>query len=326
MAINKNSNAYIIIYTIVMVVIVGSLLAFLATSLKDKQAANILNEQKVSIMKAFGEANEESETEDVVKMFDESVTIMTVTDGEAVKAENIQTVFDLLGNRKALDEAKKNLPLFVLEKEDTIKYVLPLVGKGLWGDIWGYVALQRNEDNKLVISGIVMDHAGETPGLGAEIATAKWQNKFKGKVLYDADDKFAVRMQKGGAKNEHQVDAITGGTKTCEGVNDMLEVSIQKYKSFFDKEADALDEDTCCGECEEDALCKDTTCKKCETCEQRETCVKVHCKDCKDGACCDKAECDKTKCDKAECADCKKTECKTCEQQAAETKNVESKK
>lgn len=339
MAINKNSNAYIIIYTVVMVVIVGSLLAFLATSLKDKQAANILNEQKVSIMKAFGEANEKSEKEDVVKMFDESVTIMTITDGEAVEAENIQAVFDLLGNRKALGEAKNNLPLFVLEKDDTTKYVLPLVGKGLWGDIWGYVALQQTEDNNLVISGIVMDHAGETPGLGAEIATAKWQKKFQGKVLYDAEGNFAVRMQKGGAKNEHQVDAITGGTKTCDGVNAMLETSIQKYKSFLVDEADAFDEDTCCGECEgaccgefaEDALCKDTTCKKCETCEQRETCVKVHCKDCKDGACCDKAECDKAECDKAECdkaecTDCKKTECKTCEQQVADTKNVESKK
>ena len=52
MAINKNSNAYIIIYTVVMVVIVGALLAFLATSLKDKQDANVLNEKKVSIMKS----------------------------------------------------------------------------------------------------------------------------------------------------------------------------------------------------------------------------------------------------------------------------------
>ena len=78
-----------------------------------------------------------------------------------------------------------------------------------------------------------MDHAGETPGLGAEITTEKIQKAFEGKKLYNAEGKFAVRMQKGGAQNEHQVDAITGGTKTCDGVNAMLAESIAKYEGFL---------------------------------------------------------------------------------------------
>jgi Na+-transporting NADH:ubiquinone oxidoreductase subunit NqrC len=78
MAINKNSNAYIIIYTVVMVVIVGALLAFLATSLKDKQAANVLNEKKVSIMKAFGSAEEN---------FDDVVTMGRIVDGAFVEVK-----------------------------------------------------------------------------------------------------------------------------------------------------------------------------------------------------------------------------------------------
>ena len=100
MAINKNSNLYIITYTVVMVVIVGALLAFLATSLKDKQAANVLNEQKVSIMKAFGEAD---------ASFDEVVTMGSLIAGEfvAVEEADVQAVFDLLGNRKALAEAQE---------------------------------------------------------------------------------------------------------------------------------------------------------------------------------------------------------------------------
>ena len=225
MAINKNSNLYIITYTVVMVVIVGALLAFLATSLKDKQAANVLNEQKVSIMKAFGEAD---------ASFDEVVIMGSLIAGEfvAVEGADVQAVFDLLGNRKALAEAQDELPIFKMEKDGVIKFVLPIVGKGLWGDIWGYVALQQTEDN-VVISGIVMDHAGETPGLGAEIATEKVQKAFEGKKLYNAEGVFAVRMQKGGAQNEHQVDAITGGTKTCDGVNDMLAKSIAKYEAFL---------------------------------------------------------------------------------------------
>lgn len=247
MAINKNSNLYIIIYTVVMVVIVGALLAFLATSLKERQDANVLNEQKVSIMKAFGEAD---------ASFDEVVTMGRLVGGEFVavddnNAADVQAIFDMLGNRKALAEAVDALPIFKMENEGVAKFVLPIVGKGLWGDIWGYVALQQTSDN-VVITGIVMDHAGETPGLGAEIATDTVQQHFAGKALYDAEGNFAVRMQKGGAQNEHQVDAITGGTKTCDGVNAMLATSIGKYESFLrGAEAAAVaDVESCsCGEC-----------------------------------------------------------------------------
>ena len=226
MAINKNSNLYTIVYTVVMVVIVGTLLAVISTSLKDLQDANVLNEQKVSIMKAFGEAE---------LNFDDVVTIGRITDGEFVAVEegDVAAIFSLLGNRKALTEAQDELPIFQLEKEGVTKYVLPIVGKGLWGDIWGYAALQT-VDGEIVVKGIVMDHAGETPGLGAEIATDGVQNRFVGKLVY-AGSEFALRMQKGGAKDEkYQVDAITGGTKTCDGVNDMLRNSIDKYKEFLE--------------------------------------------------------------------------------------------
>ena len=284
MAINKNSNAYIIIYTVVMVVIVGALLAFLATGLKDKQDANVLDEQKTSIMKAFGEADAN---------FDEVVTVGSITNGEFTAVEDSASTFALLGDRKALGEATENLPIFKMDKDGVVKYVLPIVGKGLWGDIWGYVALQQTEDN-IVITGIVMDHAGETPGLGAEIATEKWQKKFEGKTLYDATGAFAVRMQKGGAQNEHQVDAITGGTKTCDGVNNMLEASISKYESFLrgvSVEAEA-----------------DIECEKCASCPERETCEK-QCDEC--------TECDK-QCDKQ----CDEQCCGSCEVKSVEPTNV----
>ena len=274
MAINKNSNAYIIIYTVVMVVIVGALLAFLATSLKQKQDANVLNEQKTSILKAFGEPEAN---------FDEVVTIGSITNGEFTAVEDSAATFALLGDRKALGEATENLPIFKMEKDGAEKYVLPIVGKGLWGDIWGYVSLQKAEDN-FVITGIVMDHAGETPGLGAEIATEKWQKKFNGKVLYDGEN-IAVEMVKGlnetAAKSEvSKVDAITGGTKTCEGVNAMLKNSISKYNSFLrGAEVEAA---------------ADVECAKCASCPERETCEK-QCDEC--------TECEK-QCDEQCCGSC----------------------
>lgn len=277
MAINKNSNVYIIVYTVVMVVIVGALLAFLATSLKDKQAANVLNEQKTSILKAFGETDAN---------FDDVVTIGSITNGEFVAVEDGAATFELLGDRKALTEANDNLPIFKMEQDGVVKYVLPIVGKGLWGDIWGYVSLQKADDN-YVVTGIVMDHAGETPGLGAEIATEKWQKKFAGKMLY-GEQGIALEMVKGlsetAAKGEpSKVDAITGGTKTCEGVNAMLKTSIGKYESFLR------------GSTEAEVSCdKKAECEKCASCPERETCQK-QCGEC--------TECEK-QCDEQCCGSC----------------------
>lgn len=236
MALNKNSNAYTIIYTIVMVVIVGALLATLATLLKPAQEENVLNEQKESIMKAFGAEGES---------FDKVVAGVIKNGNEFHKVDDVKPLFELISNRKALAAADDELPIFMYEREVEQKgrkyqetlYVVPIVGKGLWGDIWGYVALKRSAGN-LEVVGITMDHAGETPGLGAEIATDKVQDKFVGKLVYGSDNEIALKMQKGVSASDAEkmpstVDAISGGTKTCDGVNAMLENSLEKYAEFF---------------------------------------------------------------------------------------------
>lgn len=238
MAINKNSNAYIIIYTVVMVVIVGALLAILATSLKGRQEIEVQKEQQFSIMRALGVANEDSDKDEMVALFEDDnkgVTIYAVSGSEAAITEDTDEVFELLGNRKALREKEESLPIF--QYGDT--YVIPMAGKGLWDDIWGFIALQKTEDGtNYKVSGIVMDHKGETPGLGAEIATAAVQDKFIGMTLFDAEGNIAVQMLKGGMTNKSAVegstvDAISGGTKTCDGVNKMIKVSIGKYAAFL---------------------------------------------------------------------------------------------
>lgn len=247
MAINKNSNAYIIIYTVVMVVIVGALLAILATSLKDRQEIEVQKEQKFSIMRALGVANEDSDKDEMVALFDDDnkgVTIYAVSGSEAAITEDTDEVFELLGNRKALREKEESLPVF--QYGDT--YVIPMAGKGLWDDIWGFIALQKTEDGtNYKVSGIVMDHKGETPGLGAEIATTDIQKKFIGKMLFDAEGNIAVQMLKGGMTNKSAVegstvDAISGGTKTCDGVNKMIEDSIGKYADFLKAQLGATPE------------------------------------------------------------------------------------
>lgn len=128
------------------------------------------------------------------------------------------------------DYERKTLILF--EAADG-RVVIPLIGKGLWDDIWGYIALEKDMNT---VSGIVMAHKGETPGLGAEIATPGHQALYKGKTLFEKGDFVSITLRKGGAKDPaHEVDAITGGTKTSDGVTMMLRDNLSEYLPFFEK-------------------------------------------------------------------------------------------
>ena len=113
---------------------------------------------------------------------------------------------------------------------------MPLTGKGLWGPIWGYIAVKS--DGKTV-NGAVFDHKSETPGLGAEINTPKFMAQFEGKLLFDEQGNFvSIKVVKGGVANSnikppYGVDAVSGGTITSQGLEKMLEKSIQPYVPFL---------------------------------------------------------------------------------------------
>ena len=210
---NKESNVYIIIYSTVMVVVVAVLLAVAAMSLKDRQDANILNEKKNAILASLSATDQN---------YDEFINAYAVNaEGEMIEGED---VFVLLQDLKGSFEQGK-YPVF--EAQDG-RVVLPITGSGLWGPIWGYIALESDMNT---VSGIVLDHQGETPGLGAEIATAAHQAMYKGKQLFEGDEFVSITLKKGGASegNTHEVDAITGGTKTSDGVSAMIKGSVENY-------------------------------------------------------------------------------------------------
>ena len=210
---NKESNVYIIIYSTVMVVVVAVLLAVAALSLKDRQDANILNEKKNAILASLSATDQN---------YDEFINAYAVNaEGEMIEGED---VFVLLQDLKGSFEQGK-FPVF--EAQDG-RVVLPITGSGLWGPIWGYIALESDMNT---VSGIVLDHSGETPGLGAEIATPAHQAMYKGKQLFEGDEFVSITLKKGGASesNTHEVDAITGGTKTSDGVSAMIKGSVENY-------------------------------------------------------------------------------------------------
>ena len=209
---DKNGNAYIIMYSTVMVVVVAVLLAVAALALKPRQDANDLNEKKQNILASLS-AQDQS--------YDEYIDAYVVDkEGKRIEGED---VFALLNDLPGTFEAGK-FPIF--EAKDG-RVVIPVTGMGLWGPVWGYVTLEKDMDT---VAGIIMAHKGETPGLGAEIATPKYQANFVGKTIFEGDKFVSVKLRKGGAKDPaHEVDAISGGTKTSDGVTAMLYNSLENY-------------------------------------------------------------------------------------------------
>ena len=222
MKFNTNSNTYIIIYSVVMVVVVAVLLSVAALGLKPRQEANMLNEKKTQIVKALGE-------DPATVAYDSVITKAVILDASgAVVSEDVNEVFAALNDLNGSFAAQR-YPIFVA----TSGVVVPLYGAGLWGPIWGYIALDADMNT---VKGIVLDHSGETPGLGDEITTPKHQAMYTGKTIYEGDAIVGVTLKKGGAdkSNPHEVDAITGGTKTSDGVTAMISDCLNYYKPYFD--------------------------------------------------------------------------------------------
>ncbi len=218
---NVNSNAYIIIYSVVMVVIVAVLLAVTSLSLQERQGENVLNEKRQQIVKALGENPATAAYGDVV-----AEAVMLDKNGNKIEGKSDADIFNVLADLTASFEAGE-YPVF---KAANGCVVVPVYGAGLWGPIWGYIALEPDMNT---VKGIVMDHSGETPGLGAEITTDKVQSSFVGKTIFEGNDFVSVSMKKGGATNNHEVDAISGGTKTCDGVNAMLKSGLEGYLPYL---------------------------------------------------------------------------------------------
>lgn len=221
---NTNSNSYTIIYASVMVVIVAFLLAFVSSSLKSIQDKNVELDTKKQILAALNIQN----IADAEAEYNKYVKADMLMNADGTLTEN--TAAFVTGYEK---EAKENqrLHVFVAEIDGEAKYVFPVYGAGLWGAIWGYVALNSDKDT---VYGVYFSHASETPGLGAEIAGAHFQNAFKGKKTIE-NGEIALGAVKNGKvdKPEFQVDGISGGTITTDGVDAMMKTCLNSYKSFL---------------------------------------------------------------------------------------------
>ncbi len=231
---DTNKNSYTIIYAAVMVIVVALLLALVSSGLKETQTTNVKLDKKKQILSAL-QIN--LEDQDAAALYDQYIVKELVVNTKAdILSEVKGEAFDIdIVKEAAKPLESRHLPIYVAQMEGQIKYIIPLRGAGLWGPIWGYVALN---DDKNTVFGTYFSHASETPGLGAEISLPKFQQEFVGKhILNDRNEFVSIAVMKAGQKSDtqEQVDGISGGTITSKGVEAMLLNSIGQYEAFLIK-------------------------------------------------------------------------------------------
>lgn len=193
-----NSNGYIFLYATILVVIVAILLTAAALWLQPFQDRNAKNEKRINILRAAGITDVNKDN--AALLFEKHCTSQFLLDENGNPSED------------------GTLPLFVIDRKIS---VIPMKGNGLWGPISGYLAVAADGST---IVGANFDHKSETPGLGGEITTEKFQSQFSGK-----------QIRENGQLKPIEFDAITGATKTSNGVKEMIDKTLEAYTPFFEK-------------------------------------------------------------------------------------------
>ncbi|XOV68936.1 MAG: NADH:ubiquinone reductase (Na(+)-transporting) subunit C [Fluviicola sp.] len=246
MAVNKDSNGYTFGFAIALVVVVGAILASIAMATKPFQEKNEAVKKKMDIVKAILPKKEAEKVtrknasgmfEDMVKLEDAIVLDINgnVKEGAQYEGDAILDIDIKKEYRdKQLKDEDKSFPLFIAQDRDGNKsYVIPVVGKGLWGPVWGNICLAND---RRTIKGATFDHKSETPGLGAEIKQGFFIDRWIGeKITDEAGDPvtFEIVKDNSGAKEPVKVDGITGGTITSKGVEEMVNRGMKPYIKYF---------------------------------------------------------------------------------------------
>ena len=206
---NTNSNAYIIIYSTILVVIVAFLLAFVFQALKPMQDANVALDVKKQILNSLN---------------------LRGLDGQEAEAKYAEVVKE--------EKEINGLKVFACQVGDQEVVVVSLKGMGLWGGISGYLAVDKDDK----VYGAYFNHESETAGLGAEIKDSQeWQEKFIGKKIYDENGNVVLSVVKKVEDAAAQVDCVTGATLTSNGVDAMIKDCLKNIKKAEEYGIDWMD-------------------------------------------------------------------------------------
>lgn len=230
---NRQSNTYTIIYSAILVLVVGVVLSVVYQALRPRQEENMANDTKRQILASARIVPSEGQT--IADLYARHITSSYIVDSNGEKIDSSVNPFDVKVSLEVKKpDADRLLPVFECTTDNGLKYIIPVYGAGLWGPIWGYVAF---DDNGNTIYGAYFAHQGETPGLGAEIEKPAFSSQFDGKDIFSRSGEFlSVAVVKTGKEPQDRawVHAISGGTITSQGVQAMLFDSLRPYSAFLE--------------------------------------------------------------------------------------------
>jgi len=243
------SNAYVFRYAAIMVILVAAALASVAVLLKPAQDRNVAIEKMRNILAA---ANVEASADNAIELFDKYIVEENVISPQGdvvgvyknkklekgeIRGFNINLKEELYKHTKGEEYV---LPLYVADVNGKRLIIFPLLGRGLWGPVYGNLAL---EEDFVTVAGSMFGHDKETPGLGAEIEQPAFESQFTGKKIFDENGNFtSIKVLKGASQILapdqliHNVDAISGGTITSNGVSEMIQSNLTNYLDYIKKQ------------------------------------------------------------------------------------------
>lgn len=245
---NKDSVQQTIIVAFLLSIVFSVVVAGSAVILKPAQTANKLLDKQKNILAAAGMFNaDEQGNDDVAALFSQfNVRVADIDAGRFLSADELEAAginVDTFNQRSAakkpalsralsqdedlasLKRRSKYALVYLIEGEQGIeRLVLPVRGPGLWGPLYGFLALQGDLNS---VSGLGFYEHKETPGLGGEVDNPKWKATWVGKKVYGVDQEPAIALIKGkvDAANPdsiNQIDALSGATLTSRGVENLL--------------------------------------------------------------------------------------------------------
>ncbi|MCP4132031.1 MAG: NADH:ubiquinone reductase (Na(+)-transporting) subunit C [bacterium] len=240
----RQSNSYTFIFIVGISLVAALLLSVVSQTFKERQERNVDADMKKNILAAVGltmskNCTKDSQKElccDLMECYKRNINSVIVDHkGSLKKTGKIPEEIDFKRELEKPGE-ERDYPVFIrVDKGKSIAYCIPIIGRGLWGKIYGYCALEKD---LVTVKGITFYKHQETPGLGAKITEDDFRKNFPGKkIINKKAELVSVTVMKGkvkpGPAAAHQVDGITGATITSRAVGKMLKDTLLLYEPYF---------------------------------------------------------------------------------------------
>lgn len=229
------SMKYIFGFAAVLCFVCSILISSANVGLRERQEINKKLDKQKSVLQAAwlvkpGEKIDRGRVEELFKNVRSRVVdlasgkVLEEVDAEAFDEEKAPEIPAPVNNA-GIREIKEQVKIYEIMDGDKVSmFVLPIVGKGLWSTMHGFLALDADTRT---IRGLTYYDQAETPGLGGEVVNPKWKALWPGRLAYDDDWNVKIAVIKGPAgsveENPHAVDGLSGASLTSRGVTNMLQ-------------------------------------------------------------------------------------------------------